>query len=51
MLCCDGGGQMTAGSAAREQLKYGLAGSVAEEVLTYVPTVAAFSREAQEIKR
>ncbi|XP_046678663.1 ATP-dependent translocase ABCB1-like isoform X2 [Homalodisca vitripennis] len=43
--------KLTAGSAAREQLKYAVAGSVAEEVLSNQRTVAAFSTEQQEVVR
>lgn len=42
---------MTATSAAREQLKYALAGGIAEEALTCVRTVAAFGGERREVTR
>lgn len=35
----------------REQIKYSIAGSIAEEVFTAIKTVAAFGLEKREIKR
>jgi len=43
--------QVTASSSAREQLKYAFAGSIAEEVLANIRTVAAFCKEKIEMKR
>ncbi|XP_060833703.1 ATP-dependent translocase ABCB1-like isoform X3 [Rhopalosiphum padi] len=42
---------ISASTAAREQIKYGLAGSIAEEVLLNIRTVAAFGGELKESKR
>jgi hypothetical protein len=39
------------GSAAREQLRYGVAGGIASEVLNCIKTVASFGGEPREIKR
>ncbi|XP_065339675.1 ATP-dependent translocase ABCB1-like isoform X2 [Cloeon dipterum] len=43
--------KIAAASAAREQLKYGIAGGIAEEVLTSIKTVAAFGGQAKEVER
>ncbi|XP_071446041.1 ATP-dependent translocase ABCB1-like [Hetaerina americana] len=43
--------KMASSSAAREQLKYGVAGGIAEEVLTSIRTVASFGGQAREIRR
>lgn len=43
--------QATAGSAAREQMKYAVAGGIAEEVIVNIRTVAAFCKESFEMKR
>lgn len=43
--------QVAASSAAREQAKYGIAGGIAEEVLTSIRTIAAFGGQAREIER
>ncbi|KAF4517428.1 hypothetical protein B566_EDAN005037 [Ephemera danica] len=43
--------KISASSAAREQLKYGLAGGIAEEVLSSIRTVVAFGGQAREIQR
>lgn len=43
--------QLTASSAEREQLKYSIAGGVANEVLSCIKTVAAFGGEIKEIAR
>ncbi|XP_022176201.1 multidrug resistance protein 1B-like isoform X3 [Myzus persicae] len=42
---------ISASTAAREQIKYGLAGSIAKEVLLNIRTVAAFGGELRESKR
>ncbi|XP_014294685.1 ATP-dependent translocase ABCB1 [Halyomorpha halys] len=39
------------GSAAREQIRYGVAGGIAAEVINAVKTVASFGGEPREIKR
>lgn len=39
------------GSAAREQIRYGIAGGIASEVLNSIRTVASFGGEPREIKR
>lgn len=38
-------------SSRREQIKYAVAGSIAEEVFTAIKTVAAFGLEKQEIAK
>lgn len=38
-------------SSRREQTKYAVAGSIAEEVFTAIRTVAAFGLEKQEIAK
>lgn len=43
--------QVSASSSAREQLKYAIAGGIAEEVLANIRTVAAFCKEVVEMKR
>ncbi|XP_059477144.1 ATP-dependent translocase ABCB1-like isoform X2 [Neocloeon triangulifer] len=43
--------KIAASSAAREQLKYGIAGGIAEEVLYSIRTVAAFGGQAKEVER
>lgn len=42
---------ISASTASREQIKYGLAGNIAEEVLLNIRTVAAFGGELRESKR
>ncbi|XP_046390861.1 ATP-dependent translocase ABCB1-like isoform X2 [Ischnura elegans] len=43
--------KMASSSAAREQLKYGIAGGIAEEVLSCIRTVASFGGQNREIRR
>jgi ATP-binding cassette subfamily B (MDR/TAP) protein 1 len=40
-----------AGVSKREQMRYGVAGGIASEVLTSIKTVVAFGGEHFEIKR
>lgn len=42
---------VSASTAAREQIKYGLAGYIAEEVLLNIRTIAAFGGELKESKK
>ncbi|CAG0888376.1 unnamed protein product [Darwinula stevensoni] len=44
-------GKLVATSAVREQQKYGIAGSIAEEVLSCIRTVISFGGEEKEITR
>lgn len=43
--------RVAASSAAREQMKYSIAGAIAEEVLNCIRTVAAFGAQDREAKR
>ena len=43
--------RVAASSAAREQLKYAIAGGIADEVLNCIRTVAAFGGQVREVKR
>lgn len=43
--------RVAASSAAREQLKYSIAGGIADEVLNCIRTVAAFGAQDREVKR
>lgn len=43
--------RVAASSAAREQLKYSIAGGIANEVLNCIRTVAAFGAQDREVKR
>nr|CAD7256374.1 unnamed protein product [Timema shepardi] len=43
--------KMASSSAAREQLKYSIAGGIAEEVLSSIRTVAAFGGQEKEVHR
>lgn len=42
---------MASSAAAREQLKYSIAGKIAEEVLNSIRTVVAYGEEDREVKR
>ncbi|XP_026274262.1 ATP-dependent translocase ABCB1-like isoform X2 [Frankliniella occidentalis] len=43
--------RVAASTAAREQLKYSIAGGIADEVLNCIRTVAAFGAQAREVNR
>lgn len=43
--------KVSASTAAREQIKYDVAGGIAKEVLLNIQTVAAFGGELKESKR